>query len=51
MKTLGLAPSVFISLRGETESNREGVGEREFPVEEGSERSERWKTVGFQRVR
>ena len=27
---------------------REGVGKREFPVEEGSERSECWKTVGFQ---
>jgi hypothetical protein len=26
----------------------EGVGEREFPVSEGSERSERWKTEGFQ---
>jgi len=27
---------------------REGVGKREFPVSEGSERSERWKTEGFQ---
>ena len=34
---------------GRGEAGREGVGEREFPAEEGSERSERWKTVGFQR--
>lgn len=26
----------------------EGVGKREFPVEEGSDRRECWKTAGFQ---
>jgi len=29
---------------------REGVGKREFPVEEGRERSERRKTAGFRVV-
>ena len=33
----------------EVTSVREGVGKREFPDEEGNERSECWKTVGFQR--
>jgi len=31
------------------EGAREGVGKRKFPVSEGSSRSERWKTEGFQR--
>jgi len=38
-------------MRGVAGIEREGVGKREFSVEEGSERSERWKTVGFQSVR
>gem|GEM_PF-5472826 len=39
----------FIFVR--EESDWEGAGKREFPVEEGNERSECWKTVGFQGVR
>lgn len=34
----------------ETSPRREGVGEREFPVEEGRSLCDRWKTVGFQVV-
>ena len=40
---------IFSAYMLKKESNRERVGKREFPVEEG--RRSRWKTVGFQSVR